>query len=110
LYIPVAGGGGLIVPAAVAGLGHAILYPAVIASGTRLYPASLRGAATNLVLAAYDVGVLIGSPLVGGILARARGMGWPEYPTMFAAVAIVNVVVVTAFWWLHVKDATEDQL
>jgi hypothetical protein len=29
---------------------------------------------------------------------------------MFAAVAIVNVVVVTAFWWLHVKDATEDQL
>ena len=47
LYLPVIGERGLMIPAAVAGLGHAILYPAIIASGTRLYPASLRGAATE---------------------------------------------------------------
>ncbi len=111
LYLPVAGERGLMIPAAIAGLGHAILYPAIIASGTRLYPPSLRGASTNLMLAAYDTGVLIGSPAVGWLLAQARWAGWPEYSTMFVCVAIFNLIVVSAFWWLHVKNSVEeDQL
>jgi MFS family permease len=108
LYFPVTGERGLMLPAAVAGLGHAILYPAVIASGTKLYPASLRGAATNLMLAAYDAGVLIGSPLVGWLLAQARHAHWPEYPTMFACIALLNAVVVACFWWIHGRGAPED--
>jgi MFS family permease len=105
LYLPVSGKYGLMVPAAVAGLGHAMLYPAVIASGTNLYPASLRGASTNLMLALYDTGVLVGSPLVGLLLAAARRAGWPEYPTMFICIAAVNLVVVVAFWAGQVRKA-----
>jgi MFS family permease len=108
LYFPVADERGLMWPAAVAGLGHAILYPAVIASGTKLYPASLRGAATNLMLAAYDAGVLIGSPLVGWLLAQARQAEWPEYATMFSCVALLNAVVVACFWWVHGRGSPED--
>jgi predicted MFS family arabinose efflux permease len=110
-YLPVAGERGLMLPAAIAGLGHAILYPAVIASGTRLYPTSLRGAATNLMLAAYDTGVLIGSPAIGWLLSQAQLAGWPQYPVMFICVACFNTVVVCAFWWLHVRTPiADDQL
>jgi MFS family permease len=105
LYLLVHDGRGLMIPAAVAGLGHAMLFPAVIASGTRLYPARLRGAATNLMLAAYDAGVLIGSPLIGLILAESRRALWPEYPTMFVCIAVLNLIVVGSFWWFHARRA-----
>jgi MFS family permease len=104
LYLLVRDERSLMLPAAVAGLGHAVLYPAVIALGTRLYPPSLRGAATNWMLAAYDAGVLIGSPLVGFILAQSRRAGWPEYPTMFIFIALLNAVVVGCYWWRHVVN------
>jgi MFS family permease len=108
LYIPVNSASWLVIPAAVAGLGHAFLYPAVIASGTKLYPPSLRGAATNLMLAAYDVGILIGSPLVGWLLTRARDASLPEYATMFTCVAFINIAVVVCFWWVHARGERED--
>ncbi len=89
----------LIVPAIAAGLAHAILYPAVVASGTALYPRRMRGAATNLMLATYDVGVLIGAPAVGWLISRARRLQLPDYPTMFCVVGGVNLLVVIIYWW-----------
>ncbi len=84
-------------PAIAAGLAHAMLYPAIIASGTGLYPSRLRGAATNLMLATYDVGVLVGAPAVGFIISHARQINLPEYPTMFCIVGAFNLLVVTIY-------------
>lgn len=109
LYLPVIGERSLMLPAAVAGLGHAMLYPAVIASGTNLYPAAMRGAATNLMLATYDVGVLIGAPLIGWLLSQARSVGWPEYPMMFTCVAMLNIAVVCCFYWVHARVPPNDE-
>lgn len=87
----------LVVPAVGFGFSHAILFPAVVAVGSVAFPARNRGLATLLVLAAWDLGQVIGAPAVGVLLRYSEFAGLPPYPTMFLAVA--SLLALVGLWY-----------
>ncbi len=99
LYLTVTTSWQLSLPAAIAGVAHALLFPAVVAGGTTSYPVRYRGLATTLVLGMFDVGNLVGQPAVGHLLHYAADWGLPKYPTMFLAVAGLLLSVAALYAW-----------
>ncbi|MCB9936770.1 MAG: MFS transporter [Planctomycetaceae bacterium] len=89
----------LAIPAICAGAGHAVLFPAIMAAGSTRFPERYRGLGTTLMLSMYDIGNLIGAPLVGGSLHLARLAGLPAYPLMFLGVAALIGLMATGYWW-----------
>jgi MFS family permease len=83
----------LAIPAAAFGCFHAISFPAIVAAASAKFPARHRGLATLLVLASNDIGVLLGSPIAGGVVIASPVVGLPPYPTMFLMVASLLVIV-----------------
>ncbi len=79
----------LLIPAVLTGAGQAILYPAVVAGGSAMFPPRCRGVGTTLMLATLDLGSLIGAPLVGGIVHFGRLAGMSGYSLMFATIAAI---------------------
>ena len=77
----------LCLPAIALGIAHALLFPSLIAAGTAAFPPRNRGLATTLVLAFFDLGTLIGSPIAGGIVSYAGLIGLPPFAAMFVSVA-----------------------
>jgi len=97
MYLAVRGGWSLLIPAAVGGVAHALLFPSVVAGGTASFPARYRGLGTTLVLSMFDIGNLLGQPAIGALVHFAGQAGWPAYPTMFLAVATVLLGVAGFF-------------
>ncbi|GIW96124.1 MAG: hypothetical protein KatS3mg110_4165 [Pirellulaceae bacterium] len=94
-------------PAAAAGLGHALLFPAVVSGGTRSFPPRYRGVAVMLTLAMFDLGALIGQPLVGTLVNWGRRMQWPAYEVAFSVVA--SLLAASAFvFWLTARHESHD--
>lgn len=78
-----------VLPSLTYGIGHAILFPAGFAEGCRPAPPRYRGLSTSLMLASYDLGLLIGAPIAGLLVHFGQAVGWPGYPTLFSGVAIL---------------------
>jgi MFS family permease len=97
LYLPVRAQWHFVVPAVVIGIAHALLFPAVVAGGSSAFPDRYRGLGTALMLAMFDVGMLIGSPTIGSILRAAEMMRLPKYPTMFVALSAIFASI--AVWY-----------
>lgn len=91
LYLVVGVRWQLAMPAVAAGLAHALLFPSVLAGGSRAFPARHRGIAVALMLGMFDLGNLLGMPLAGTIAYYAPHVGLPSYPTMFLAIAVLVV-------------------
>jgi MFS family permease len=91
----------LAIPGLFAGAAHALLFPAIVASGSTSFPERYRGLGTTLMLAMFDIGNLIGAPLVGGILFTTRFVGFPDYAyaMMFSIVACLIATMAAAYWW-----------
>ncbi len=87
----------LVIPAIGFGCSHAVLFPSVVAAGSATFPRRNRGLATVLVLATWDLGLLIGSPLAGAVLKYSPRFGLPAYPTMFLTVAGLLTLVGVAY-------------
>jgi MFS family permease len=83
----------LAIPAVTGGGAHALLFPAVVAGTNTRFPRRYRGLATSLIMAMFDLGNLIGPPVVGGIIDLAKPLGLPPYGTMFLSVAAAMVAV-----------------
>ncbi|HLA83758.1 MAG TPA: MFS transporter [Thermoguttaceae bacterium] len=77
----------LALPAAIMGFAHAVVFPPTVAASTLSFPEHCRGLGTMLILAAYDVGVLVGTPLAGAIVYFSERFGLAPYPTMFVTFA-----------------------
>lgn len=92
-YLPVRGSWSLILPATLGGIAHAFVFPAAMAGGSLAFPTRYRGLATTLMLTMFDLGMLIGQPLVGSLIHVARKAGWPAYPTMFLTMTILLSIV-----------------
>ena len=92
LYLVVQSQWWLVLPAIAAGTGHAFLFPSVTAGGCATFPARYRGLATTLMLAMFDIGNLLGQPMVGGLIEYSERLGLPSYPTMFIVMAIGFIV------------------
>lgn len=87
LYLPVQSEWHLAIPGAVVGIAQAILFPTIVAESSIPYPAHYRGLAMTLILAAFDVGQMLGAPAAGVILHGSQALGLPGYPTLFLATA-----------------------
>lgn len=98
LYLPLQTAGHLWAPAAVGGLGHSFLFPSVVAACTNQFPDHQRGVSANLILAMYDMGILIGMPCIGILLTLARLNHWPTYPLVIIAMFCVITAVSLLYW------------
>ncbi len=58
----------LIGPSILCGLGHALLFPAVVSLGTESFPKHYRGTGTTIVLGFFDAGAIIFAPILGSII------------------------------------------
>jgi MFS family permease len=87
----------LLIPGLILGMAHAVVFPPTVAASTLSFPECCRGLGTMLILAAYDLGVLIGAPLAGGILRYSGRFGLPGYPTMFVTVAVLVGMISVVF-------------
>lgn len=93
----------LLIPGLCFGISHAILFPTAVAEACGTFPARYRGLATMLILAAYDLGVLIGSPVAGVILHTANALHLPSYPVMYLTVASLLASVGMTYVLTHRK-------
>jgi MFS family permease len=89
----------LVIPGLLYGISHAVLFPATVAAGSRTFPKRHRGLATTLILATWDAGLLVGSPLAGVVLHYSQSLGLPAYPTMFVCVAALMAVLTGWYGW-----------
>ncbi len=87
LYLGVSSEWSMAIPAALSGVAHAFLFPAVMTGGSMAFPSRYRGLATTVMLAMFDLGGLLGQPTVGGMVFLSRQVGLPAYPLMFIAVS-----------------------
>lgn len=86
-YLPVRNEWMLAIPGLFSGMAHALLFPTIVAGGSIAFPNRYRGLGTTVMLAMFDLGTLIGAPLMGGILTYSKLLSLPPFPTMFLAVA-----------------------
>jgi MFS family permease len=98
LYLGVWNELSLAIPAALSGVAHALLFPAVMSGGSMAFPSRYRGLATTVMLAMFDIGGLLGQPTVGGIINVTRGMGLPPYPCMFITVSAFLAIVALLYY------------
>ena len=96
-YVPVTKTWHLIIPAAIAGCAHALLFPSIISAGTAAFPRQYLGVATSLILAMFDVGAFVSAPIVGAFLRTAKPTTPHAYQWMFSGVAIVFAMVTAVF-------------
>ncbi|MCA9689379.1 MAG: MFS transporter [Myxococcales bacterium] len=82
---------GVIAAGLLCGTGHAFVFPIVMSLAVARTASRERGAALALFTAMFDLGILIGSPLLGALLERT------DYPTMFAVASGVAALVGLAF-------------
>ncbi|HEV3138529.1 MAG TPA: MFS transporter [Pirellulales bacterium] len=87
-YLPVRSEAYLMLPGLFAGISHAVLFPSVTAQGSTAFPNRYRGLGTTVMLAMLDIGVLIGAPLIGGLVQTSKSSNLPPYETMFLVLAI----------------------
>ena len=107
LYLTVRDEWTLAIPAALSGVAHAFLFPAVMSGGSVSFPSRYRGLATTVMLATFDLGNLLGQPTVGGIVHTSRQYGLPPYGVMFVSVSVFLAVVAAAYYWLSREPVTQ---
>ena len=88
----------LALPATIAGVAHALLFPSIMSAGTAVFPRRYLGVATSLILAMFDVGTFISAPVVGIFLRSVKPLTPNAYPLMFVGVACVFACVTVAFY------------
>jgi MFS family permease len=89
----------LAVPGIGYGIGHALLLPSVVAAGSRTFPDRHRGLGTTVILATWDLGTLVGAPVIGGIHRGSTLLGLQPYPTVFLSLATLLTGVGLFFAW-----------
>jgi MFS family permease len=99
LYLPVRQSWHLVAPGMVAGVAHALLFPSVISAGTIVFPRRFRGVATSMMLAMFDLGTFLGTPVVGALVQHWKQLSLDAYPCMFAGMGGL-LLFITVFYWL----------
>jgi MFS family permease len=95
----------LAIPGLFVGTAHALLFPAIVATGTSCFPERYRGLGTAIMLAMIDFGVLAGAPVAGGIVSLADMVGLPKFHAMFLCIAAV--LLLGTGWFAFAKGQVE---
>jgi predicted MFS family arabinose efflux permease len=81
----------LVVAAALAGTGHAFIFPILSGMVVERAPQVDRGSGIGVFTATFDVATITGVPVLGAVIERVG------YPAMFVAVAVVVVAGAVLF-------------
>ncbi len=92
LFLAVTSEWWLALPGLTLGVAQGIIYPMATAAGASTFPSRHRGLAITLSLAMFDIGQLVGAPVLGLILHHSQSFGLSSYPAMFTATAGVVVL------------------
>jgi MFS family permease len=85
-----------LMPALVCGLGHALLFPAVVSLGAGRFPSRYRGSGTTLVLGFIEIGTIVSAPLLGAIIDHFDQRGYTQmFYTSATVCAVVGVLYLT---------------
>ena len=98
LYLVVRQQWQLMIPAVAAGIAHALLFPAVVGSGSVSFPVRYRGLGTTLMLAMFDIGNMLGKPAIGGGIAWCHAHQLPGYSIVFSSLSVFMLVIGIAYW------------
>jgi predicted MFS family arabinose efflux permease len=109
LYLPVRNENTLWIPAAAAGLAHSFMFPSVIAACSLSFPVQHRGLATNLILAMYDTGVVVGMPFIGFVVTTSPELGLDPYPTTFLLLFVLIGLTALMFLLLGFRHKIEGE-
>lgn len=101
LYLPLQNADGFWLPATAGGLAHCFLFPSVVAACTNAFAKIHRGIATQLILGMYDLGVLVGMPVIGFLVIEARDKGLEPYP--FTIKALLGTIVIVSLAYLLIE-------
>jgi MFS family permease len=82
-----------IVPGIGYGIAHAVLFPSTVAAGASTFPERYRGLGTTLMLATFDLGLLIGAPAAGLVVHFAGAIGLPSYPSLYVGMAATFLLI-----------------
>ena len=96
-YLCVTTEASLMIPAIIAGCGHAFLFPATVAESNQAFPIEHRGLATTLILMMFDIGLLVGQPAIGLTIDSARTRGLDGYAVMFCGLAMMLLGVAAIY-------------
>lgn len=96
-YLFVSGDRTLILPALLGGVGHAFLFPAVVAEANTGFPPEHRGLATNLILTMFDTGLLVGQPVFGWTVELSRTNGFDGYVVGFGGLSATLLIVAVVY-------------
>ncbi|NQU23250.1 MAG: MFS transporter, partial [Candidatus Nealsonbacteria bacterium] len=96
----------LVVPGVGYGIAHAVLFPSVVAAGSRAFPDRHRGLGTTVILATWDLGTLIGAPMIGIIHHGSTLLGLSPYPMVFLSLAGLLTSVAVFFVWTTRRKTT----
>jgi MFS family permease len=90
-----------LIPAAACGLGHALLFPAVISKGAGAFPRQFRGSGTTLVMGFIDLGTVVSAPILGTIIDL---FGFTQL-FLTSATTIVAIAVIYGLTTARVPDS-----
>ena len=84
------------------GAGHGYAFPILFGFTVTRSPDVVRGATLSFFTALFDIGVLIGGPVLGAIISLSG------YPAMYSVAAIVMAVATVIYWRWDRRYDTED--
>jgi MFS family permease len=90
----------LVLPAALGGAAHALLFPAVVSQGSLSFPRRYRGLATNIILIMFDIGLLVEQPVLGTTIDRVRAAGGDGYFAAFVGLAVFLAGCAVGYAWM----------
>lgn len=93
----------IVFPGLVFGVGHALLFPAIVGLGSAAFPKRHRGLATTLMMATFDAGLFVGGPIAGAVIRMGEMLHWPRYPMMFLTVCLGVLIFDAVFVILQRK-------
>lgn len=86
------------------GVCHALIFPSVTGAGSTSFPARFRGVGVALVLAMFDLGNLIGSPLGGSLHHLAKENGWSPWPVVFSTFAAILFAIALVYAFVSQRN------
>lgn len=98
----------LALPGFFGGIGHALLFPSIVAGGSGAFPNRYRGLGTTVMLAMLDIGTLVGAPLAGAIVYYSKLAGLPAYSAMFLSFGAILAAAGIAYWQMSRSRSSRD--
>lgn len=78
-----------LIPAVACGIGHALLFPAVVSLGAGAFPKEYRGSGSTITLGFIELGAALSAPILGWVIDQGGGYGFTRMFWISSSIALV---------------------